>query len=154
DQPTAAQQGKGTRAGPAGARPSPPSRIDHDHLMADTQAAHAPDWEKPYAQYQPLGKELQPFPRCKPGDLVPQDLYRYGGRALSPFAAVDDVADFLEFHRRCRGMKPKVMAERQRYMRLRYDFTGKLRKDVTMPRSKPIPAGPVVRLPRGLRTWE
>ncbi len=126
----------------------------HDHLMPDTQAAFAPDWDKPYPQYQPLGRELTQFPRLKPGELPPQELYRYGGRGHTGFASVDDVEDFGEFCRKCSDLKPKVMAERLKYMRLRYDFTGKVHKDATMTRSKPIPVGPVVRLPNGIKSWE
>jgi cytochrome c peroxidase len=149
-QPTAAQEVKDPP--PAGGAPSP--RTDHDHLMADTQAAYAPDWDKPYPQYQPAGKVLKPYPRLKPGEPPPQDLYRHGGRGRSGLASVDDVEDFAEFYRHCCDLKPKVMAERERYMRQRYDFTGKVRKDVTMTRSKPVPAGPVVRLPEGVKNWE
>src|SRR5882672_3003680 len=87
----------------------------HDHLMADTQAAFAPDWDKPYPQYQPVGRELTQFPRLKPGEMPPQELYRYGGRGHTGFASVDDVENFGEFCRKCSDLKPKVMAERLKY---------------------------------------
>jgi len=162
-QPAAAQDGKkepaATSSQPSNTSTNPRPQdsgksINHDRLMPDTPAAYAPDWEKPYPQYQPVGKMLMPFPRLKPGELVPQELYRYGGRGASSFASVDDVKDFEEFYRQCSDMKPKVMAERNKYMQQRYDFTGKVRTDVTMTRSKPIPAGPVVRLPNGIKSWE
>jgi cytochrome c peroxidase len=130
------------------------AQIDHDHLMADTQAAYAPDWEKDYPQYQPVGKVLKPLPKLKPGQLPPQDLYRYGGRGHTSFAAVDDVAIFVDFYRECSEMKPKVMAERKKYMELRYNFNHKVRVDITMTRSKPIPIGPVTRLPEGIKNWQ
>src|SRR5262245_58804884 len=68
-QPTAAQEAKDKP-------PAATGKTDHDHLMADTQAAYAPDWDKPYPQYQPVGKALKPYPRLKPGEPPPQDLYR------------------------------------------------------------------------------
>src|SRR5262245_40329035 len=135
-------------------RPSPAPKYEHDHLMPDTAAAYAPDWEKPYPQYQPLDKVLKRFPSVRPGDLVPQDLYRYGGRGVSSFASVDDVRDFGQFYRDCCEMKPKVMAERLAYMKLRYDFSGNVRDGVTMTRGKPVAQGPVVRLPQGVASWE
>jgi cytochrome c peroxidase len=146
--PTAAQERRNELPAPPGARNSP------QQLAPDTAAGFASDWEKPYPQYQPVEKALKPFPRLRPGDLVPQDLYRHGGRGHTSFASVDDVADFDEFCRQCCNAKPKVMAEREKYMRLRYDFSGKVRRGATMTRSKPVPLGPVVRLPEGVESWE
>jgi len=144
-QPTAAQDKSSLK---------PATRYEHDHLMADTQAAYDPEWDRPYPQSQPLGKVLKEFPRLKAGELVPQDLYRYGGRTKSSFSSVDDVESFSEFYRACCDMKPKVMAEREKYMRIRYDFSAKVRTDATMTRRKPVPLGPVVRLPKGVASWE
>ena len=151
-QPTVAQEAPATL--PASKGTLLVQKKDYDRMMADTPAAFAADWDKPYAQYQPVGKVLKPFPPCRPGDLVPQDLYRYGGRASSSFASVDDVRDFDDFCRDCCAMKPKVMEARTHYMKLRYDFSGAVRRDVTMTRGKPIPVGPVVRLPKGIKSWE
>jgi cytochrome c peroxidase len=64
------------------------------------------------------------------------------------------VANFVDFYRQCCDAKPKVMAERHKYMDLRYDFTGKGRPGATMTRRKPVPLGPVVRLPGGVKSWE
>lgn len=127
---------------------------EHDHLMADSQAAYTPDWERPYPQYQPVGEELRPFPELGPCDLAPQELYRYGGVGRSSLGSVDDVEDFDELYRHCSEMKPKAMAARAEYMERRYDLTGDVRADVTMTRGKPIPAGPVTRLPEGFASWE
>ena len=38
------------------------SKISNDRLMPDTAAAYDSDWERPYQQYQPVGKALLPFP--------------------------------------------------------------------------------------------
>ncbi|MCI0682662.1 MAG: cytochrome B6 [Gemmataceae bacterium] len=132
----------------------PAAGKNHNVMIPDSPAAVVADWERPYPQYQPLGKVLQPFPTVRPGEIVPQDLYRYGGRSPSSFASVDDVKDFDEFYRECSDMKPKVLAERTKYMQRRYDFHGKVRTDVAMTRGKPIPVGPVVRLPKGIKNWE
>jgi cytochrome c peroxidase len=123
-------------------------------LSPDTNAAYDPKWDRPYPQYQPLGKGLQPCPDLKPGDLCEQDLSVYGGAGRSSFASVDDVRNFDEFCRKCQDMKPKVTAERKKYMDRRYNFTGAVTTEVTMTRGKPLPVGPVVRLPRGVASWE
>ncbi len=149
-QPTSAQEPAKDRVAEVKARSATPA----DPLMADTAPGHDPNWERPYPQYQPVGKVLKPYPRLKPGDLPPQELYRYGGKGHTSFASVDDVENFEEFYRRCSEMKPKVMAERRKYMERRYDFTGKVTSEVTMTRGKPIPVGPVVRLPQGISSWE
>jgi len=121
---------------------------------ADSPAAYAPDWERPYPQYQPVGKVLLPFPTVAPGEPVPQQLYKYGGYGSKIYASVDDVRDFDEFFRRCTELKPQIIAERSRYMALRYDLSGKTTDAATMTRGKPIPVGPVTRLPQGISSWE
>src|SRR4051794_3610764 len=122
-------------------------------LSPDTPAAYDPDWEKPYPQYQPVGKALQPFPVLKPGDAPPQDLSGFGGAGRTSLSSVDDVASFAEFYRMCAANKPKVNAERLKYMAQRYHFTGDVTHEATMTRGKPLPVGPVTRLPNGM-TWE
>ena len=54
----------------------------------------------------------------------------------------------------CAENMPKVMEERSKYMALRYDFSGKGSSEVSMTRGKPIPVGPVVRLPEGIKSWQ
>jgi cytochrome c peroxidase len=124
------------------------------HLAPDTAAAYDPDWERPYPQYQPVGRVLQPCPDLKPGEICPQDLCIFGGAGRSSYGSVEDVRDFAEFFRTCSANKPKVMEERHKYMALRYDFTGCVTTAVTMTRGKPLPVGPVVRLPKGVASWE
>src|SRR5262245_16933459 len=58
-----------------------------ERLMSESPAAYEPDWERPYPQYQPVGKELKAFPKLRPGDISPTDLYRYGGPGESSFAS-------------------------------------------------------------------
>jgi cytochrome c peroxidase len=125
-----------------------------ERLAPESPAAYDPDWERPYPQYQPVGKALQPLPRLKPGELAPQDLSVFGGRGKTSLGSVDDVADFQEFYRMCTENKARVMAERRKYMAQRYHFTGAVNRDVTMTRGKPLPIGPVVRLPEGIASWE
>ena len=53
----------------------------------------------------------------------------------------------------CMENKPRVMDERRKYMDQRYDFTGAVTTEVTMTRGKPVPVGPVARLPKGVANW-
>src|SRR2546425_200085 len=59
-----------------------------DRLKTDSAAASVTDWERPYPQYQAVGTVLKQFPDLSPGDLAPQELYRYGGAGRTSFAAV------------------------------------------------------------------
>jgi cytochrome c peroxidase len=123
-------------------------------LAPDTPAARVSDWVRAYPQYQPVPEVLRPFPNLGPGDLVPQELYRYGGPGKTSYASVDDVVDFESFFQRCTQQKPKVMAERRAYMERRYAFNAEKRADAVMTRGKKIAAGPVARLPAGVKSWE
>ncbi len=49
--------------------------------------------------------------------------------------------------------KPAVMARHHKLLAERYDLAPRVEKKVTMTRGKPIPVGPVVRLPEGV-SWE
>jgi cytochrome c peroxidase len=131
-----------------------PVPLQTPKLASDSAAAYDPNWEKAYPQYQPVGKVLKPCPPFKPGDICPQDLSVFGGAGKTSYSSVDDVANFEDFYRTCAANKPKVMEERRKYMALRYNFTGEVSPDVSMTRGKPIPVGPVVRLPEGVKCWE
>jgi cytochrome c peroxidase len=137
----------------AGQRKKPTSSPAHK-LLPDSIAAYDANWEKPYLQYQPLGKDLKPCPDLKVGEICPQDLSPFGGRGKTSYASVDEVGDFAAFYKICSENKCRVMAEREKYMRQRYHFTGAVVPDATMTRGKPIPLGPVVRLPSGIPNWE
>ena len=127
---------------------------DADRLSPDTPAARAPDWARPYPQYQPVGKVLIQFPDAGAGDPTPQELYRYGGRAKRTYMTVEEVESFDAFMKKCAELKPKIMAERRSYMERRYILEPKTDPAIAMSRSKPQPIGPVTRLPKGVASWE
>jgi hypothetical protein len=133
---------------------NPASPGSHSKLTQDSAAAYDPSWDKAYPQYQPVGKVLKPCPDLKPGEICPQDLSVFGGAGKTSFASVDDVKDFDAFCRECTIRKAKVMAERKKYMEKRYNFDGVVSREATMTRGKPLPVGPVVRLPEGFANWE
>jgi hypothetical protein len=137
-----------------GTRSGAPRQNGGTKLLPDTAAVYNAQWDKPYPQYQPVGKDLKECPPLKVGDICPQDLSVFGGKGKTSFASLDDVANFDEFCEMCSKNKPKVMEERRQYMALRYNFSGKVTREVTMTRGKPLPVGPVVRLPEGVESWE
>jgi hypothetical protein len=131
--------------------PMTPARGENQ-LTVKSPAAFDPDWERSYPQDQ--RRKLLPFPNLRPGDITPVKLYLYGGPGASSFGSVDDVGDFDEFFKRLSEQKPAVMARWKAYLDTRYNFTGKTNPEVRMTRGKPIPIGPVVKLPAGVKSWE
>jgi len=121
-------------------------------LTGKSPAAYDEDWDREYPQDQ--RKKLLPFPELRPGDIPPVKLYLYGGPAKSSYASVDDVGNFNEFYARLSEQKPAVMARWKAYLDTRYTFTGKTDATVTMTRGKPLPVGPVVKLPEKTASWE
>lgn len=119
--------------------------------LPDTPAAAAEDWQRPYPQ---KADGLEPFPDVPPGDIAPQELYRYTGRGKGDYGSIDRITDFAAWRARLQANKPKIMAAHEAYMRKRYDLSGKTAPDATMSRGKPLPVGPVTRLPEGVASWE
>jgi cytochrome c peroxidase len=137
-----------------GEPPAPQTPHQTYRLAVESAAAYDPNWDKPYPQYQPVGKSLQPCPDLKPGDICPQDLSGLGGAGRTSYSSVEDIRNFDAFCQMCTQNKAKVMEERNKYMAQRYNFTGAVSQEVHMTRGKPIPVGPVVRLPAGVSSWE
>jgi cytochrome c peroxidase len=138
-------------ANPATTKPSttPPGDLG---LTERSPAAFDPNWERDYPQDQ--RKKLQPFPELRPGDIPPVKLYLYSGPGKSSYASVDDVGEFKDFYDRLSEQKPRVMARWKAYLDTRYVFTNKTDASVTMTRGKPLPVGPVVKLPTAITSWE
>jgi hypothetical protein len=76
-----------------------PTRPTTTKLLPDTAGAYDPKWDRPYPQYQPVGKVLQPCPTLKPGEICPQDVSVFGGARRTSLASIDDVGDFDEFYK-------------------------------------------------------
>src|SRR5262245_24772512 len=82
-----------------GASPAAPASVPAPapkltlRVSPDAPAVYAPDWDKAYPQYQPLGKVLQPCPPLKAGEIPPQDLSVFGGAGKSSYSSVDEVGN-------------------------------------------------------------
>ena len=127
-------------------------RPEEMELTGKSPAAYDENWDREYPQDQ--RKKLLPFPELRPGDIPPVKLYLYGGPAKSSYASVDDVANFNEFYTRLSEQKPTVMARWKTYLDTRYSFSGKTDPTITMTRGKPLPVGPVVKLPEKVASWD
>ncbi len=124
-----------------------------DVVLSDTPAAYDPTWKKKRYPQQ-ADSRLKPFPNAKPGDIVPQRLYLFTGRSASSWGYVDNIVHFGTWYKQGVAQKAKVMKLRMDYMKLRYNLSCKTHSQWTMARSKPIPVGPTVRLPKGVKSWE
>jgi cytochrome c peroxidase len=99
--------------------------------------------------------KLLPYPACAPGMRTPFDVWRYAGRGKSSWGSPELPMPWDEWLVHCQEQKPKLMAECQRYMEGRYDFHGRAIPGVMMSGGrKPVPAGPVARLPKGVDSFE
>jgi hypothetical protein len=165
--------GYAVRPGDSGAvDPSPPARAAAVLAHAPDPAGRAPA-APGYLQQSPgvrapidpdhdygLGgghhSKLLPYPNpCLPGDRTPFDLWRYAGRDRSSWGSPKLHLPFEDWLKRHREQKPKLMAECQAYMAGRYDFHGRSIPGVSMSGGwKPVPAGPVARLPEAVKSWE
>ena len=99
--------------------------------------------------------KLKPYPQpCLEGMRTPLDLWLYGGRGPSSWGSSRlrmPWKDWVALHAK---QKPKLMADVRAYMKRRFDFSDKTMPGAKMSGGKPIMAGPVARLPKGVGSWE
>ena len=98
--------------------------------------------------------KLIPYPKADKGDRTPFDLWRYAGRGRSSFGSPILSVPFSEWVERHRIQKPKLMEECRAYMKTRFDFHSKAIPGAYMSGGKPIMAGPIACLAKGIRTFE
>lgn len=100
--------------------------------------------------------KLLPYPQPgSPGQRTPFDLWRYGGRGRSSWGSPQLPMSWDQWQAHCQEQKPKLMKAVRDYMESRYDFHGRPIPGAMMSgRRKPVPAGPVARLPEGIGSFE
>ncbi len=100
--------------------------------------------------------KLEPYPQpCTEGMRTPFDLWRYAGKGRSSWGSPQLRMPFSEWIELHREQKPKLMADVRAYMASRYDFSGKTIEGALMSGGrKAVPAGPIARLPRDVRSYE
>ncbi|MCB0793641.1 MAG: cytochrome C [Flavobacteriales bacterium] len=99
--------------------------------------------------------KLEPYPECDKGYRTPFDLWKYAGRGASSYTTTELPMPWDEWLKMNRDRKPDLMKDVREYMSGRYDFSGTTIPGVMMSGGrKPVMAGPVARLPKGIKTWE
>lgn len=98
---------------------------------------------------------LKAYPKLKKGERQPFNLWEYAGRGKSSFGSPDlpmSFEDWIKFHDK---QKPELMKDVRKYMDSRFDFNGTAIPNQMMSGGrKPIMAGPIVRLPKKVNSFE
>lgn len=98
---------------------------------------------------------LVPYPDVKKGERTPFDLWNYGGRGSTSFMNPElpmPWDDWMSYHQK---QKPELMRDIKAYMQSRYNFTNdNIPGQFMSGGRKPIMAGPVSRLPKGVTSFE
>jgi len=97
---------------------------------------------------------LRPYPPASKGDPTPLDLWRYAGRGASSWTSPQLGMPFAQWLAKHDAQKPQLMERVRSYMAARYDFHGRAIHGTTMSGGKPVPLGPVARLPDGVASFE
>jgi cytochrome c peroxidase len=98
---------------------------------------------------------LNIYPEVTKGMRTPFDLWRYYGRGDSSFGSPTLPMRWDQWVGFQKKQKPQLMKDLRNYMDSRFDFSGKTIPGQFMSGGrKPIMAGPVARLPRGVDSFE
>ena len=100
-------------------------------------------------------KELKLYPAIKKGMRTPFDLWKYYGKGKSSFTSPELPMRWEQWVSFNKSQKPKLMKDIRAYMNSRFNFSEKSIPGKLMSGGrKAIMAGPVTRLPRGIKTFE
>ncbi|MDX1627921.1 MAG: hypothetical protein R3345_04430, partial [Fulvivirga sp.] len=98
---------------------------------------------------------LMKYPDVKKGERTPFDLWKYAGKGKTSFGSPElpmSWEEWVAFHKE---QKPQLMADVEDYMDSRFDFNGGTIENQYMSGGrKPIMAGPIARLPKGVNSFE
>lgn len=124
--------------------------------MLQSPGYEVPNYKEPdYGLGSSHVDSLKPYPQVKKGERTPFELWEYAGTNGTSFGSPTlpmSWEEWVEFHKK---QKPKLMADVRAYMNSRYDFHGKAIPGVFMSGGrKPVMAGPVARLPKGISSFE
>ncbi|HXA50699.1 MAG TPA: hypothetical protein VNV86_10365 [Candidatus Acidoferrum sp.] len=98
---------------------------------------------------------LKAYPAAPPGTLNPAGgLYNYGGSGSTSFGSPDLSLPFEQFRAAMEKQRPEVDRNAQQLLNSRYRLTCTTDSTAKMSRGKPLPVGPVGRLPQGVTSWE
>ena len=98
--------------------------------------------------------KLPAYPKARPGDTTPLDLWRYAGKNGGSWGSPDLPMSWDDWAKLHREQKPRRMAEVHSYMNNRFAFTGEAIPGARMSGGKPIMQGPVAKLPARIASFE
>jgi cytochrome c peroxidase len=150
---TAAQDRRAPQPAAAPA-PAPAPHADNGDYLRQSPGARVDDSGNDYGLGDNHASRLKPYTPGKPGDRTPFDIWRYSGRGKNSWGSPSLGMSWDDWYKKCATQKPTLTAECRAYMAARYDFNGKTIPGAKMSRGKPIMAGPVARLPKGISSWE
>jgi hypothetical protein len=130
-------------------------QIDNDdNFLRQSRGANSPKDIDVWRQGQE-SSGLRPYPAAPPGTPNPEGpLYRYGGGSQSSFGSPDLGMPFEQFRAKMEKQRPDVDRAAQQVLASRYNLTCAADPAATMSRGKPLPVGPVARLPKDISSWE
>ncbi|MBL3657482.1 cytochrome C [Fulvivirga sediminis] len=98
---------------------------------------------------------LKNYPTLKKGERTPFDIWNYAGRGKSSYETPELPMSWNEWVAFNKKQKPELMGDVRDYMQMRFDFSGKtITGEYMSGNRKPIMAGPVARLPEGVKSYE
>lgn len=101
----------------------------------------------------PLGLRRPPAPCSGPAIALALVLAAAGPASAAPPGPVAS-HEFTEAMRKKADARPRVMQAIQDLIAKRYDLNGKTDPAARMSGGKPVPVGPVARLPKGVASWD
>jgi cytochrome c peroxidase len=130
------------------------SRVPVQEKVPSTQSAYE-DSPGPSMVTNNHTKELKIYPSVQKGMRTPFDLWNYYGKGKSSFTSPSLPMRFKQWVKFNKKQKPKLMADVRKYMKGRFNFNGKAIPNQFMSGGqKPVMAGPVTRLPKGVSSFE
>ena len=138
----------------AASRAAPAAESGYLKQSDGARATLDPSWD--YGLGENHASKLPKYPQpCPPGQRTPFDLWRFAGRGSSSWGPPTLHVGWEEWKTHCLAQKPKLMADWKEHLHGLYDFRQRPVPNVMMSgHRKPVPAGPVARLPQGVATFE
>ncbi len=97
---------------------------------------------------------LMPYPKAGKGERTPFNIWEYAGKDGGSFGTPNlgmSWDEWVAFHKK---QKPELMKDVDAYMASRYDFNGKTTGLKMSGARKDIMAGPIAKLPKGVKNFE
>lgn len=130
--------------------------IEHSLARADLQPAPSnPGEDRGKHLAANDASKLLPYPQEHAGARTPLDVWRYAGRGETSWSTPQLPMPWDEWVKFNQNQKPRLMADVNRYMLSRYDFSGRTIPGAMMSGGrKGVPQGPVAKLAKTAASFE